>query len=382
MEYVKQTGLLFKFSETDYVAGKNSPLTGIDVNLIADWRAYLPAGEPQYLYATFDTMSCTTFSATNVIETWIKFLIDNDKFTVAQLEKLHTLGIIDDKGNVNFSDRFSAIVSGTTEKGNYFQAVLDSFRKDGLLCEKDLPFSGNSWKEYHDKNIITEEMRNKAKEILKIIQINYEWTPVDDSLALVLKQCPIQGAIPALATHAIMLPKLDFIFDSYPPYLYPRNTIVAYAMKIIVSPVKKSDTILPLRELYKPKNFTLKELVPASILSKFGEKAWEFLDERMLRNLQFFREIFGITNVNTTTEQYKCFDPAVFRKEGTSQHNAGRAVDCIFKNYTSEQVREWLKKPENVAKLPEPNIWVELGTSHFHFDVRFSDKKGVYFFNP
>ncbi len=134
--------------------------------------------------------------------------------------------------------------------------------------------------------------------------------------------------------------------------------------------------------LYKPPNFKLEELVPKAIIDKLGEKAWELLDERMLRNLQFFRENLGPILVNSLTQQYRCFDPSEYRKEGISQHNAGRAVDCTFKNYTSQWVREWLRKPENASRLPFPDIWVELGTTHFHFDVRYSDKRGVYFFNP
>lgn len=138
----------------------------------------------------------------------------------------------------------------------------------------------------------------------------------------------------------------------------------------------------PSTGLYKPPNFSLKELVSPAILIKLGEKAWELLDERALKNLQFFRETFGITYVNHQVLNYRGFDACEFRKDGTSQHNHGRAFDCNFRNYTAEQVRDWLKVPTNLAKVPYPNIWVEIGTSWFHFDVRYSDKKGIYFFNP
>lgn len=134
--------------------------------------------------------------------------------------------------------------------------------------------------------------------------------------------------------------------------------------------------------LYKPPNFKIEELVPIAILNTLGDKSWEMLDERMLRNLQFFRDNLGPVSVNSSVSQYRCFDPEKFRPDGTSQHNHGRACDCTFKNYTSEQVRQWIQKPENYNRLPEPNIWIEIGTPHFHFDVRYSDKKGVYFFNP
>lgn len=161
--------------------------------------------------------------------------------------------------------------------------------------------------------------------------------------------------------------KNDFPFDQDGNYAHTLKNLKLYFNKDM---------------LYKPKNFTLKELVPQSVIEKYGESSWQFLDERLLRNLQFFRDTFGGIIINTSTEQYRGFDPVGFRKHGYSQHNHGRAADCTFKNTTTEKVIEWLRNPENVKKLPEPNIWVELGVSHFHFDVRYSDKKGVYFFVP
>lgn len=133
--------------------------------------------------------------------------------------------------------------------------------------------------------------------------------------------------------------------------------------------------------LYKPKNFALSELVPQVTITRFGDKAWEFLDERMLRNLQYIREALGRTiTVNTPSLQYRCFDPVTYRKDGYSQHNHGRSVDFDVKGMTAQQVRDWLKV--HYKELPEPNIWVEEGTRWVHFDIRASDKKGAYFFYP
>lgn len=241
-EYVKQTGLILKFFDSDYIAGHNSPLLGSIRMPSGDWRQYLPIGEPQYLYSTFDTMSCTTFSVLNNIETGCNFCKENGELSEAQLKKVEELGYLDENNQFNFSDRYTAIRSGTTKQGNYFQAVLDSAReKHGLIPEKDFGFGGTNWEEYHDPKNITPEMDAKAKEFKKIFKVSYEWTPVDNSLFEALRQASIACAIPANATHAVMLPKLDYIFDSYPPYLYPRNTVIAYALKIFVSVIPDKD---------------------------------------------------------------------------------------------------------------------------------------------
>lgn len=264
-EYVKQTGLLFKFSDKDFIAGSNSPIVAPKLNELSDWRVFLPVGEPQYLYAKFDTMSCTTFSALNIIETFCNFLLaQKTYFTEDQVKTLTSLGYIIN-GQFNFSDRFTAIVSNTTELGNYFQNVLDSIRNIGAIPEKDLPFGGKTWSEYHNKSLITQSMLDKAKIFKNMIEVKYEWTIVGDNLQEDLKQCPIQCAIPATASHAVVLPKLDYIFDSYPPYLYKRNTVIAYAMKIYVS-IKKYENrwkyFKPTEKTGNIGNHTIAELDP------------------------------------------------------------------------------------------------------------------------
>ena len=228
---IKQTGFLYKLRPTDYITGA-SPVIGVEVNNTGDWTEYLPTGEKQYKYAKFDTMSCTTFSFLNAIETSVNFLSANNKFSKEQLETLNSLGFYAD-GKFNCSDRFTAIMSGTMSNGNYFQNVGDSVRRDGLLAEALLGFGGNNQAEYLDKSLISEDFKNKAKQILDILDIKYEWTSVDD-FKNQLKQCPIQGAIPEKATHAVMIPVYNKYFDSYEPYL-KKLPVVKYAMKVIVA---------------------------------------------------------------------------------------------------------------------------------------------------
>lgn len=236
---MKHTGFLFKFDPRDYVAGA-SPLVIPDVNPTADWTQYQPKGEKQYVYATFDTFSCTTFSALNIIETWVSWHLKKGNFSQKQIETLNTLGFFS-TNQFNCSDRFTAIMSGTMRNGNYFQNVIDSIRRDGLLPEALFPFGGNSWDEYHNPANITQEMKDKAKKILDIIDVSYEWVTDNATIPSDLKKCPVQGAIPYEAYHAIEIIAPGYQFDSYEPYVKPLP-VVRYAMKIIVNIKKEMPT--------------------------------------------------------------------------------------------------------------------------------------------
>lgn len=309
MEPIKQTGLLIKFSEKDFLTGA---LPSAEVNPLGDWRDYVPTSEKQYKDSSFDTLSCTTFSAINTIETWINFLLKNKKFSLAQEMLLNEY--VDEQGKVNFSDRFTAIMSGTTKQGNWFQAVLDSIRKDGLLPEKDFPFGGNTWEEYHDKINITEAMKLKAKKILSLIDVAYEWAGIDDSLFNTLKQAPVQAAIPKMATHAIELPKLDYIFDTYPPFLYPRNTELGYAMKILVTPKT--------------------EVTPVSTYKYFSaaEVAKWQLKPEMWAKLDKARELAGVPFVITSGLRTVGENSAIDGAAQNSSHLRGYGCDLRVKN--------------------------------------------------
>lgn len=171
----------------------------------------------------------------------------------------------------------------------------------------------------------------------------------------------------------------DDVWKKIHPYLNTALTIRRKVGKVETVPVAT-------KELYKPKNFAIHELVPPALLSRVGEDVcWQMFDERLLKNLQWLRDRFGPTYVNIRGRfSYRGFDDGSYRSTGTSQHNHGRAIDCHFRDYTIAQVHDILKK--EYTKMPEPNIWIE-GTHNgkpigwLHMDVRYSDKKGIYFFN-
>lgn len=349
---MKQTGFLYKIEQTDYITG-SSPLLIPEVNPTGDWQEYQPNGEKQYKYATFDTFSCTTFSALNVIETWVNYFVKNNLFSKTQRETLNSLGFFAD-GKFNCSDRFTAIMSDTMPNGNYLQNVLNSIRKDGLLPEALFQFGGNNQQEYLNKSLITEEMKTKAKKILDILDISYEWevfvpgqgtTVINNSL----KQCPIQGAIPEQATHAVEIIAPGFYFDSYEPYIKPLP-YVRYAMKIIVK-------VKP--EVVKYKYFSAKEIVGlkpelVQLLDKMrGECGFPFIINSGFRTVEENNKLKDAVNDSshtlglavdlkclTSDKRFKIIESAI--KNGITRIGVGSTFIHLDIDGSKPQMVTWL----------------------------------------
>lgn len=235
---MKQSGLLIKVpGPEDYIAGGETTI-GAEVRIQdGNWTPYIPSTEAQFAPG-FDTMSCVTFSATNVLEMQVNWLIRNGKMSQKAIDGLKALGFFDANGNFNISDRYTAIMSGTTKNGNYFQKVAESLRKDGILPEKDFPFEGSTFEEYHDASKITAAMKAKAQKAYEFLTLAYDWVFFDDVPELsedqfnkateALKTVPVQIGIQTPATHAISMVSLYKqnnnpyykVFDHYPNYSF------------------------------------------------------------------------------------------------------------------------------------------------------------------
>ena len=173
---------------------------------------YLPEEESQFQLvdrATFDTQGCVTESGTNDIETLITRLRTKGLLPATHEAFLKNGGYINPQsGKVNFSDRFTAKMSGTTRAGNYLGAVWESMRDlHGLLPESDLPFPDMSdlpgpeneatrWERYYAD--ISQAHQAKAKKFLDYFKITYQWilvgTPDNTKLRAYMKYGPMQIA--------------------------------------------------------------------------------------------------------------------------------------------------------------------------------------------
>lgn len=197
------TGVLLRpIQANNYIAGVYSAVVYKERLKDRQWKVYRPTDEKQ-IGIYFDTMSCVSFAGDNTIEEQIAYLIDEGILNENNgLKELQEMGFWDENGNFNCSDRFLAIMSGTTKYGNYLEVIWETIRKVGLLPEKDLPNNLDdrtpwTWEDWMNKDVITQEMKDKAKRVLDILQFAYEWVAITpESLKYHLKQAPIQIAAP------------------------------------------------------------------------------------------------------------------------------------------------------------------------------------------
>ncbi len=259
---LKNYGLIIEQPRvSDYIVGAGSAVKAQDIlNVTGDWEPKIPEGEYQNgVY--FDTMGCVTFSALNILEMLFKA-----KFGI----------------EINFSDRFTAKMSGTTLKGNSFSNVAESIRKDGLLLEDrwDYPRTQRTpvfvRDEYYETipNVLIEE----AKKFLNDYEIQYEWVPATkEKLREMLQYAPLQVQVVAWYdknkdgvyekpagvdfNHGTVLieypengkPK---IFDSYSPFVKELEDGYDFGTYALKYQINKKDSMQAFLDLFKKKNDT------------------------------------------------------------------------------------------------------------------------------
>lgn len=176
-----------------------------------DWRPYLPLFETQ-LGGNYDTMACVTFSALNCLEIMRNFY-----------------GL----SGLNFSDRFTAKMSGTTVNGNYLWKVAESIKRDGLIGEPLWPNEAATRSEYYKE--IPQNLKEDAKGIFEAHKIESEYVPADPEtmwkalaiaplqIAILAYSAPVNGISPRIQgnpNHAVTIVNGEYgkywqIFDHY-----------------------------------------------------------------------------------------------------------------------------------------------------------------------
>lgn len=181
-----------------WIAGE-SPIEYKDRNV--KWHDYTSRPEPQNI--GFETYSCVSYSALNCIETLMNFKIKKGEFSEINIKWLKDNGYFNDEEKIDFSDRFLAIMSGTTKQGNSCDNVAEVIRKKGLIPESDFPMGGKNFEQYHEKKLITDSMLNKGQEFLKRFTVQHDFiliqgskvTPIQ-ALSYYTLSCPIQVTAP------------------------------------------------------------------------------------------------------------------------------------------------------------------------------------------
>ena len=98
-------------------------------------------------------------------------LIKQKKLSFENEKWLRENGYVND--GVTFSDRWIALLSGTTRSGNSFKAPLDAVRKNGLIPKPLFP-QVFAFDEYYDPSKITDKMKEIAEGFKQRFYVNYE----------------------------------------------------------------------------------------------------------------------------------------------------------------------------------------------------------------
>lgn len=159
--------------DTDY----EHTLGGIIEYCIAEMQSedrskYLPVGEVQR--GVEDTMDCASRAPVNMLETKFNYLLKNGLLNLQNELWLRESGYVVDN-EVQFSDAFIAIKSGTTRSGNSLKAPCQAIHEHGLVPKLLVPLEKTmTWSEYHDPSRITTEIENLGREFARRFPVNYK----------------------------------------------------------------------------------------------------------------------------------------------------------------------------------------------------------------
>lgn len=241
--------------ERDYVFGANSPKC---IALIPqrDRAEYLPVGEVQK--GVDDFMDCATRGPHNIIETKFTWLVKNEVISKEKIQWLKDNKYADSKGNVTFSDRFIAMKSGTTKRGNGLKAPADAMHRYGLIPKVMLPAKKTmTWEQYHNLGDITPEMEKLGQNFLARFSITYEKVYIQDfdkiidedmiDVALYAWPNPINGEYPKTdkdENHVVVYYSTPrhLIFDNYLDTdgdyikkLAPNYNLYMYGLRLVIA---------------------------------------------------------------------------------------------------------------------------------------------------
>lgn len=128
----------------------------------------------------------------------------------------------------------------------------------------------------------------------------------------------------------------------------------------------------------KSKYFKIEELVCRHVYEKFGDKAWMFIDSRLVETLNLLREkILGVPMIINTWKDgggysqrgLRCNRCQLVREKTApylSAHVLGKGVDFNATGMTSDEVRSAIVKAQ--VLLPYP-VRLERDVSWVHLDV-------------
>jgi len=242
--------LIEPLKETDWRIGGDSKLVYEVINETANWFEYEPTNERQN--RGMETMICTNEAGNNSWEVQLIYMIEHNLLSPKALNFLNgdniaKISYLDENNKPNFSDKWIAILSGTSPSGNWLYKTPEKAHEFGLIPESMLPFGNpKTWNDFFNKEQITQEMYDLGEEFKEIFEIEYEAFVTSgktkaqtmEEVDKHLKQAPLIVAIPICPgykdddiiqacsktpIHAVLLinrlEEYRNIIDSYEPFI-------------------------------------------------------------------------------------------------------------------------------------------------------------------
>ena len=238
-----------EIKDEEYKLGALMPVV---INETGQYDKFLPLYEPQA--DKYETWGCTIWGSQNMVEIYFKTLF---------------------KFEPNYNEIFNYVLAGVNENGGSPHNALESFRHDGLIDHKLIPFP-DTFQEFKTTPI-TEMLKAKGKEWLAQYELKQEWIikPTKEDIKNNLKFSPIGIGVTAWFEENGLyvdngLPNTHWcvaygyketsqgivlkIFDSYDhsiKLLHPNHNI-SVAKKILI---KKKEPINPMVENWQKAGF-------------------------------------------------------------------------------------------------------------------------------
>lgn len=203
LEQGKNTGVIIDVKKTDWIAGGETGIKYRELVPDGDWEKFASTHERQRVEGGgYDTNSCVTFSAHNVLEMVMNRMYQAGEIPEDLMTDVQTLGYHTDDG-FNFSDWFTAVASGTTVNGNSLPTVWNAIRNMGTVPQRE----GYDITDFHtidewlDPTRITTRHLELGAWLKNNFLIQWEWALLDeqgawDKIAHHLKHSPLHIATP------------------------------------------------------------------------------------------------------------------------------------------------------------------------------------------
>lgn len=128
----------------------------------------------------------------------------------------------------------------------------------------------------------------------------------------------------------------------------------------------------------KSKYFEIHELVPRKMYNRYGDKAWRYVDVRLIQSIDKLKEHFNLGTITINNYHWKgsrqwsgIRTPESPNYSYGSQHSYANALDMVFSDYSAEEVRHYIINNRDL--FPYIN-GLELNISWVHIDIRNEDE--------